>query len=63
MVRKDISVESLILLGFGAIMYRFDLAESLLAAMGFPERKDIDLRSEREHAIQYILAAMRPQVR
>jgi AcrR family transcriptional regulator len=62
-VRKDISVESLILLGFGAIMYRFDLAESLLAAMGFPERKDIDLRSEREHAIQYILAAMRPQLR
>jgi AcrR family transcriptional regulator len=63
LVRKDISVESLILLGFGAIMYRFDLAESLLAAMGFPERKDIDLRSEREHAIQYILAAMRPQQR
>jgi AcrR family transcriptional regulator len=59
-VRTDLSAESLILLGFGAIVYRFDMAENLLAAMGLPSREEPDLDREREHAIAYILSAMQP---
>jgi AcrR family transcriptional regulator len=59
-VREDLSAESMILLGFGAIVYRFDMAENLLAAMGLPERQEPDMDLEREHAIQYILSAMQP---
>ena len=59
-VRKDISAESIILLGFGAIVYRFITAESLLGAMGIaPE--ETDPTTDREHAIQYLLAAMAPR--
>lgn len=60
-VRSDLTVDSMILLGFGAIVYRFDMAENLLAAMGLPQRDDQDLGVEREHAIQYILSAMQPR--
>lgn len=58
-VRSDLSVDSMVLLGFGAIVYRFDMAENLLTAMGLPERNE-DLGKEREYAIQYILSAMQP---
>lgn len=60
-VRKDVSADSLILLGFGAIVYRFDMADSLLTAMGLYEDKKHDLAAEREHCIQYVLAAMKPR--
>lgn len=60
-VRSDLTVDSMILLGFGAIVYRFDMAENLLAAMGLPERDETGLGVEREHAIQYILSAMQPR--
>ena len=60
-VRTDISADSLILLGFGAIVYRFDMAESLLTAMGLAKARSTDIAAEREHAIQYVLSAMRPQ--
>jgi TetR/AcrR family transcriptional regulator len=60
-VRSDISADSLLLLGYGAIVYRFDMAESLLSAMGLAERNAQDLANEREHAIKYVLSAMRPQ--
>jgi TetR/AcrR family transcriptional regulator len=59
-VRSDIPADSLILIGFGAIVYRFDTAESLLTAMGLPERTAANLLAEREHAIQYVLSAMKP---
>jgi AcrR family transcriptional regulator len=59
-VRTDVTAQSLIVLGFGAIVYRFDNAEVLLAAMGLVESEK-DLVNEREHVIQYVLAAMRPQ--
>jgi AcrR family transcriptional regulator len=59
-VRSDLTVDSMILLGFGAIVYRFDMAENLLTAMGLPQREGTDLGVEREHAIQYILSAMQP---
>jgi AcrR family transcriptional regulator len=59
-VRSDLSADSMVLLGFGAIVYRFDMAENLLTAMGLPQRQDQDLDVEREHAIQYILSAMQP---
>ena len=39
-VRKDISADSLMLLGFGAIVYRFDMADSLLTAMGLVRRQE-----------------------
>jgi AcrR family transcriptional regulator len=58
-VRDDLSVDSLILLGFGAIVYRFDIAEGLLHAMGLPQRVE-DLAKEREDTVNYVLAAMRP---
>jgi Tetracyclin repressor-like, C-terminal domain len=60
-VRKDVSAGSLILLGFGAIVYRFDMADSLLTAMGLYEDKKHDIAAEREHCIQYVLAAMKPR--
>jgi AcrR family transcriptional regulator len=60
-VRDDVSADSLIVLGCGAIVYRFDTAEGLLRAMGLPQRDDLELAVEREHAIQYVLAAMRPR--
>jgi TetR/AcrR family transcriptional regulator len=60
-VRHDVSADSMILLGFGAIVYRFDMAESLLVAMGLPERSEQNLVHEREHAIQYVLSAMKPK--
>ncbi len=59
-VRVDLSADSLILLGFGAIVYRFDTAESVLTAMGLPERTEQNLTADREHAIKYVLSAMRP---
>ena len=59
-VRTDLSVDSLILLGFGAIVYRFDMAENLLTAMGLTPRGEQDLDADREHTIQYILSAMQP---
>ena len=60
-VRTDLSSDALILLGFGAIVYRFDIAEGLLAAMGLPQRSDHDLAKEREDTIKYVLAAMRAE--
>jgi AcrR family transcriptional regulator len=58
-VRDDVTVDSLILLGLGAIVHRFDIAERLLVAMGLPRRSDADLIAEREHTIRYVLSAMR----
>ena len=60
-VRNDLSPDALILLGFGAIVYRFDIADGLLAAMGLPHRSDTDLAKEREDTIKYVLAAMRAE--
>jgi TetR/AcrR family transcriptional regulator len=59
-VRVDLPAASLILLGFSAIVYRFDTAESLLVAMGLPLNVEQGLSAEREHAIQYVLSAMKP---
>jgi AcrR family transcriptional regulator len=60
-VRSDISVDSLLVLNFGAIVYRFDTAESLLSVLGMPERNVQDMAVEREHTIQFVLAAMMPR--
>jgi AcrR family transcriptional regulator len=60
-VRSDISVDSLLLLNFGAIVHRFDTAESILTVLGLPEDNVRDMAVEREHAIQFVLSAMRPQ--
>jgi AcrR family transcriptional regulator len=60
-VRTDLTSEALILLGFGAIVYRFDIAEGLLVAMGLPQRSETDLAKEREDTIKYVLAAMRAE--
>jgi hypothetical protein len=60
-VRTDLSSDALILLGFGAIVYRFDIAEGLLVAMGLPQRSETDLSREREDTIKYVLAAMRAE--
>jgi hypothetical protein len=60
-VRTDLTSEALILLGFGAIVYRFDIAEGLLVAMGMPQRAQNDLAKEREDTIKYVLAAMRAE--
>jgi AcrR family transcriptional regulator len=59
-VRSEITPESLIMLGFGAIVYGFDTAETLLSAMGLPQPTEQDLAVQREHAIQYVVGAMRP---
>jgi hypothetical protein len=59
-VRSDISVDSLLLLNFGAIVYRFDTAESILTVLGLPEDNVRDMRVEREYAIQFVLSATRP---
>lgn len=59
-VRDDVMADSLILLGFGAIVYRFDIAEGVLAAMGLPGRDDPDFFLDREDTIRYVLSAMRP---
>ena len=61
LVRNDITVDSLLVLSFGAIVYRFDTAESLLRVLGMPEGSVGDMAIEREHTIQYVLAAMRPR--
>ncbi|MDH5675748.1 MAG: TetR/AcrR family transcriptional regulator [Myxococcales bacterium] len=63
-IRTDLPVESLILLGFGTVIYRFVTADNMLVAMGVLEDGPDavpDLDREREHAVQYILAAMAPR--
>ena len=62
-VRTELTPESLILLGVGAIVYGFDTAETLLSAMGLPAPTEHDLTAQRESAIQYVMGAMRPTTR
>jgi AcrR family transcriptional regulator len=57
-IRRDISADSLILLGFGAIVYRFITAEDLLRATGIAGSGEFDANVEREQAVQYVLRAM-----
>lgn len=58
-VRKDISPESLMLRGIGAVPYRFFTAEDLLRATGITTGAELDESLEREQTVQYVLRAMR----
>lgn len=59
-VRRDLPADSMIALGFGAVVYRFDSTEHVLTALGL-QRNEQDLLSEREHAVKYVLGAIRSQ--
>ena len=60
LVRRDVTAESLILFGFGAITFAADTAETVLGAMGLPIPRDEGLAQRREHVIAYVLGALRP---
>jgi AcrR family transcriptional regulator len=60
LMRSDISLDSILSMGFGAIVYRFVTADGLLVAMGMQSRNEIDIAAEREATVQFILAAMAP---
>jgi len=59
LIRSDIPTESMILLGFSAIVYRFITGDALLLALGLKSKRESDMAREREYLVQYILSAMK----
>jgi TetR/AcrR family transcriptional regulator len=57
-VRKDIPASALIHLGFGAIVARFVLADSLLESLGVSKHGEHTIDEERDYAVRYILGTM-----